>query len=187
MIFGFGKNKKKLRLVDASRIAIEDIIEGTGLEETDGFWENSYVCGFLYALSLEAIKFENNDIWDEDCLEAWTDYWSINYKYIWAMIKHFSSMEADEEIDKEVPNNQKIISEFNKGAKFGRTALLIRTGRHSSIIEGVQMAIDLTENLIEEGTAPIGLNKEQYNIMVGMSFTKLYLMDYRIKADNFEI
>jgi len=65
--------------------------------------------------------------------------------------------------------------------------LLIRTGRHSSIIEGVQLAIDLTENLIEEGTAPIPPNKEQYNIMVGISFTKLFLMDYRNKADNFKI
>lgn len=183
MVFGFGKNKKKLRLIDAGRLAIENIIEGTGLEEVDAFWENSYVIGFLYSLSLEAIKFENDDQWDEDCLNAWTEYWGAGYPYLFSLIRHFSSMENDTEVDKEIPNNKKIIDEFNKGSKFGRTSLQIRTGRHSTVDEGVKEAIELTESLIKEGVAPQAQNQAEYNQMISISFTKLFLMDYRNNAD----
>ena len=186
MIFGFGKDKKKLRLIDSARLAIENIVEGTGLSENDGFWENSYVSGFLYSLSLEAIKYENNDVWDEDCMEAWTDYWITNYPYIFSLIRHFSSMEADEELDKEVPINQKLINDFNKGTKFGRTSLLIRTGRHSTVDEGVKEAIESTEKMIDEGIAPKPQDQTEYNQIVCITFTKFFLIDYRNNTDNFE-
>lgn len=182
-MFGFGKKTKKKRLMDAARLSVEQIIEGSGMPDNDPYWQDSYIAGFFYARSLEAVVYENEDQLDELCKDAWIEYWQSNYPLIASYIIHFSTLETDSDYDNELEVNQNIIEEFSRGQKAGRLSLMINIGRARSIDEGFQLAAFQADEAIEAGEVEAPTQRD-YNHIVDVFFVRNNLFDRVNKKRN---
>ena len=175
-MFGFGKNAKKKRLMDAARISVELIIEGRGMPDDDSYWQDSYIAGFFYARSLEAVVYENGDKLDELCKDAWLEFWQSNYPVIASYIIHFSTLETDPDYDNELEVNQNIIEEFSRGQKTGRLSLMVNIGRARTIDEGFTLAQKQADEAIKSGEAEAPTQRD-YNHLVDIFFVRNNLFD----------
>ena len=184
MILGFGRGDKKKRLMDAARIAIQQIVENSSIPEDHTWWADSYLAGFLYSRSLEMVKYENDDKWDELCMEAWQDYWGSNYPTLFSYLVHFSSMKEDPEVDKELKVNATILEEFEKGMNAGRVSFNINTGRANSLDKGFDEAVKFTKEMIDDGIAPEPKTQTDSNHLTDIAFTRINLFDYKNSKDE---